>query len=48
MTETEATVTMDDGSTSAISLPQMISIEVGMPVTVVETGDDKPIYRWGD
>ena len=45
---TEVTVTMDDGSISVVSVPKMIVVEVGMPVTIVDTGDDKPAYRWGD
>ena len=39
---------MEDGSERVISVPEMIHVEVGMPVTVVDFGDNKPIYKWGD
>jgi hypothetical protein len=38
---------MDDGSERVVDVPEMILIEPGMPVTIIDTGDDKPLYRWG-
>jgi hypothetical protein len=43
----EATLLMDDGSTLTLSVPEMIQVEVGMPMLVVDVGDGKPIVRWG-
>lgn len=45
---TDATVTMDEGSTRVVPVPDMILVEAGMPVTVIDIGDGKPIYKWGD
>lgn len=43
----EATLLMDDGSTLTLNVPEMIQVEVGTPVLVVDVGDGKPIVRWG-
>jgi hypothetical protein len=47
VTETEVTIAMDDGSTSVVPAPDMILIAAGMRVRVIDTGDGKPIYAWG-
>jgi hypothetical protein len=28
-------------------VPEMIHVEAGMPVTIADPGDGKPIYGWG-
>jgi hypothetical protein len=28
-------------------VPEMIHVEIGMCVTIIDTGDGKPIYHWG-
>lgn len=30
-----------------MDVPELIQVEVGMPVTILDTGDGKPIIRWG-
>jgi predicted RNA-binding protein with RPS1 domain len=49
VTASGATVELQDGTRELVEIPQMdkISIEVGMSVTVIDTGDGKPIYMWG-
>jgi len=47
LTATEATVTLDDGSEMTVPASDMIQIEVGMPVLIVDFGDGAPIVRWG-
>ena len=45
----EATVELEDGTREVIEGPFMewISVEVGMRVSITDTGDGKPIYGWG-
>ena len=48
LSETDATVAMDDGTVLVVSVPEMIQVELGMAVAVVDTGDGRPVYKWGD
>jgi hypothetical protein len=43
----QATVSIDDGSERVIDVPPRIHVAIGMRVTIVDTGDGKPIYAWG-
>ena len=36
-----------DGRRFHAHVPEMIQVEVGTPVLVVDVGDGKPIVRWG-
>ncbi len=47
ITGTKATVALEDGSEREIEVPDMIHVVAGMPVTIIDTGDGKPIYGWG-
>ena len=47
VTEDDAIVLLDDGTSLTVSIPDEIVIVVGMHVTVVETGGSAS-YRWGD
>lgn len=47
LTATEATVTLEDGSEMTVPVSDMIQIDVGMPVLIVDVGDGAPIIRWG-
>jgi hypothetical protein len=38
---------MDDGSEIVVEVPELIHVGVGIRVTIIDTGDGKPIYRWG-
>ena len=42
-----ATVEMEDGSSRIVSVPEMLDVSVGSSVSIVDTGDDKPIVLWG-
>jgi hypothetical protein len=47
LTGSEALVEMDDGTERTLNVPEMISVEVGMSVRIVDVGDDQPIIAWG-
>jgi hypothetical protein len=42
-----ATVQMDDGGSRVVSVPEMLDVEVGTTVKIVDPGDGKPIFLWG-
>ena len=48
LSATEAVVTLDDGSEMTVPVSDMVQIEVGMPVLIVDFGDGAPIIRWGN
>ncbi len=43
----EATVGFADGSERVLTIPAMIHVIVGTPVTIYDNGDGNPIYKWG-
>lgn len=43
----KAILEFEDGSRRQVSGPDQIEILVGMPVGMVDTGDDAPIFVWG-
>ena len=47
VTEDDAIVLLDDGTSLTVSIPDGIAAVVGMRVTVVEAGGSAT-YRWGD
>ena len=48
VTEDDAIVLFDDGTSLTMSIPDGVVVVVGMPVTVIEGNGDGPIYHWGD
>jgi hypothetical protein len=42
-----ATVTLEDGSEITVPVSDLIQIDVGMSVLIVDVGDGAPIIRWG-
>jgi len=44
----KATLALDDGSERVFDVPERILVEVGMAATVVDVGDGKPVFVWGD
>jgi hypothetical protein len=43
-----ARLAIDDGSERVVHRPEMLDIDVGTPVTIIDTGDGQPIYHWGE
>jgi len=42
-----ATVQMENGESRIVSVPELLDVSVGTTVKIVDTGDDKPVYAWG-
>ena len=43
----DATVELEDGSRRVVRVPEMIDVEIGMSVRIVDVGAGEPIYLWG-
>ena len=42
-----ATLELDDGSRREVRVSDLIEVEIGMTVRIVEVGAGEPIYLWG-
>ena len=47
MNDQDATVLLEDGESRIVSVPEMLDVSVGTTVKIIDTGDNKPIFAWG-
>jgi hypothetical protein len=43
----DATVELEDGSRRIVRVPELIDVEIGTAIRIVDVGAGEPIYLWG-